>query len=78
MPKIFLSYRRQDSAGVAGRIFDRLRAHFGDNAVVMDVDTIPFGVNFQEYLNAEVARCDVLLAVIGPKWLGKTRARRQA
>ena len=43
--KIFLSYRRQDSAGVAGRIYDRLRAHFGDDALFMDVDSIPFGLD---------------------------------
>jgi len=42
MAKIFLSYRRQDSAGVAGRIYDRLRDHFGNDAVVMDIDSIPF------------------------------------
>ena len=41
MPKIFLSYRRQDSAGVAGRIYDRLRQHFGDDAIFMDIDNIP-------------------------------------
>ena len=48
MAKIFLSYRRQDSAGVAGRIYDRLRAHFGDDAVFMDIDSIPFGVRLSE------------------------------
>jgi len=77
MATIFLSYRRQDSAGVAGRIYDRLRDHFGNDAVVMDIVSIPFGVDFREYINTEVARCDVLLAVIGPKWLGKTGARRR-
>ena len=43
MPKIFLSYRRQESPGVAGRIYDRLCSHFGDDAVFMDVDSIPLG-----------------------------------
>ena len=47
MSKIFLSYRRQDSAGIAGRIYDRLRAHFGDDAIFMDIDNIPFGVDFR-------------------------------
>ena len=72
MPRIFLSYRRRDTAGVAGRIFDRLRAKFGDDSVVMDIDSIPFGVDFREFINAEVARCDILLVLIGPRWLGKT------
>ena len=47
MSKIFLSYRHQDSAGVAGRIYDRLRAHFGGDAIFMDIDTIPFGLDFR-------------------------------
>ena len=51
MPKIFLSYRRQDSVGVAGRIYDRLRAHFGDDAIFMDIDSIPFGVDFREHID---------------------------
>jgi formylglycine-generating enzyme required for sulfatase activity len=77
MPKIFLCYRRRDTAGVAGRLFDRLKAHFGDDSVVMDVDTMPFGVDFREYLNTEVAQCDVLLAVMGPRWLVKTAKGRK-
>ena len=57
MAKIFLSYRRQDSAGVAGRIYDRLRAHFGDDAVFMDIDSIPFGEDFREHIDAAVGQC---------------------
>ena len=55
MAKIFLSYRRQDSAGVAGRIYDRLRAHFGPDSVFMDVDYVPFGVDFQEHIESVLA-----------------------
>jgi formylglycine-generating enzyme required for sulfatase activity len=77
MSKIFLSSRRQDSAGVAGRIYDRLRQHFGADAVIMDIDSIPFGVDFRQYINAEVAQCDVLVAVIGPNWAGTTWFRRR-
>ena len=51
---------------MAGRIFDRLEAHFGESSVVMDVDIMPFGEGFREYLHGEVARCDVLLAMMGP------------
>jgi formylglycine-generating enzyme required for sulfatase activity len=77
MAKIFISYRRQDSAGVAGRIYDRLRAHFGNDAVFMDIDSIPFGVDFREHIDAAVGQCDVVLAVIGTKWAGETDAHRR-
>ncbi|MFI5461439.1 MAG: SUMF1/EgtB/PvdO family nonheme iron enzyme [Isosphaerales bacterium] len=77
MSKIFLSYRRQDSIGVAGRIFDRLRAHFGSDAVFMDIDSIPFGEDFREHIDVAVGQCDVVLAVIGTKWAGETGAHRR-
>jgi formylglycine-generating enzyme required for sulfatase activity len=77
MPRIFLSYRRQDSAGVAGRIYDRLRAHFGDDAIFMDIDSIPFGEDFREHIDAAVGQCDLVLAVIGPRWSGKMDASRR-
>ncbi len=48
MPKIFISYRRDDSASQAGRLYDRLEGHFGQGQVFMDVDTIKPGVNFVE------------------------------
>jgi hypothetical protein len=66
--KIFLSYRREDSAGQAGRLADRLKLEFGD-ILFMDVDGIPLGVNFVERLSEEIATCNVLLAVIGHEWL---------
>jgi len=77
MPRIFLSYRRQDSAGVAGRIYDRLRAHFGDDGIFMDIDSIPFGLDFREHVNAAVDQCGVLLAVIGRNWAGETGVARR-
>jgi hypothetical protein len=77
MAKIFLSYRRQDSAGIAGRIYDRLRAHFGDDAVFMDIDSIPFGEDFRKQIDSAVGRCDLVLAVIGTKWAGESDANRR-
>ncbi len=77
MSKIFLSYRRQDSAGVAGRIEDRLRAHFGDDAIFMDIASIPFGLDFREHISSAVDPCGVLLAVIGPKGAGEAGAPRR-
>lgn len=70
MPKnVFVSYRREDSAASAGRLGDRLTRELGDGHVFMDVDGIPLGANFVKHLTAEVATCDILLAVIGPQWL---------
>ena len=45
-PKLFISYRRDDSAGYAGRVHDRLQREFGGNLLFMDVDSIPLGTNF--------------------------------
>jgi TIR domain len=67
--KVFLSYRREDSAGYAGRVQDRLAQEFGRDLLFMDVDTVPLGVNFVTILHNEVAKCEVLLAVIGAHWL---------
>ncbi len=69
MTKIFVSYRRDDSADVAGRIYDRLAAKFGKEAIFKDVDSIPFGVNFKEYLENAVRQCAVELVIIGRQWL---------
>jgi len=69
MPVIFISYRREDSAGHAGRLFDRLREHFGRERVFLDVVGIDAGVDFVETLDKAVGSCDVLLAVIGREWL---------
>ena len=66
---VFLSYRREDSADVAGRIYDRLAVAFGQDQVFKDVDSIPLGVDFREHLQHVVGKCDVLLAVIGDQWL---------
>jgi hypothetical protein len=69
MAAIFISYRRQDSKAIAGRIFDRLEARFGRDAVFMDIDSIPPGVDFHDWLNETVAKASVLLALIGHGWV---------
>lgn len=68
-PSLFISYRRHDSAGYSGRVHDRLQRQFGHNLLFMDVDSIPLGSNFTKVLGEEIAKCDALLAVIGPGWL---------
>jgi formylglycine-generating enzyme required for sulfatase activity len=67
--KVFISYRRDDSAGNAGRVHDRLEREFGRDLLFMDVDSVPLGVNFVKVLGEEIAKCDALLAIIGPGWL---------
>jgi len=70
MPRITISYRRSDSAGITGRIYDRLTTHFGDGSVFMDIDTIPLGVDFRKYVDGALKQTDFLLVVIGSQWLG--------
>ncbi len=69
MSKLFISYRRDDSADVTGRLHDRLKGHFGDGTIFLDIDTIPFGMDFRQCIGDAVNQCDVLLAVIGDHWL---------
>jgi formylglycine-generating enzyme required for sulfatase activity len=77
MPRIFLSYRRMDSAAAAGRIYDRLCDRFGEDAVFMDIDTIPFGADFRQHITSALDQCGVLLAVIGHNWAGEAGAPRR-
>jgi formylglycine-generating enzyme required for sulfatase activity len=67
--KVFINYRREDSASDAGRINDRLERELGRESLFIDVDTIPYGMDFVEVLGVGVAKCDVLLAIIGSRWL---------
>ncbi len=69
MSGVFISYRREDSAPYAGRLYDRLSARFGAERVFMDVDDIPPGADFPAQINAKIASCDALVAVIGNNWL---------
>jgi hypothetical protein len=65
---IFINYRREDSAGHAGRLFDRLSSRF-PSRVFMDVDTIGPGIDFIEVIEQAVGCCEVLIVMIGPEWL---------
>jgi hypothetical protein len=69
MPRVFISYRREDSQTFAGRIYDKLVSRFGEGNVFFDIDNIPYGVDFRQYLADAVSRCDVLLALIGEHWV---------
>lgn len=66
---IFISYRRDDTADAAGRIYDRLISAFGEKSVFKDVDSIPFGSDFAEFIVTTLQQCRVVLVLIGPQWL---------
>ena len=69
MRAIFISYRRDDSEGQAGRLSKDLAGHFGQDAVFMDVAGIAPGRDFRRVIDEHVATCGVLLAVIGKTWI---------
>ncbi len=71
---VLVFYRRQDSADVTGRIYDRLVQRFAREQIFKDVDSIPLGVDFRAHLEGVVGRCTLLLAVIGPGWLSAAGA----
>jgi hypothetical protein len=68
MSIIFINYRRDDSAGQTGRLFDRLAARFGPNRVFIDV-SMEGGVDFEAAIEAQIASAGAQLVVIGPQWL---------
>jgi hypothetical protein len=66
---VFISYRREDSAASAGRVYDRLAQKLGSESVFFDVDNIQPGVDFFDVLTERVGKCDALVAVIGKNWV---------
>ena len=75
MRGIFISYRREDAEGQAGRLFDDLSAHFGRDAVFMDVAGIKKGLDFRRIIDEHVTSCGVLLVIIGKRWLSVTDSK---
>jgi hypothetical protein len=70
--RIFISYRRQETAYAAGWLFDRLAERFGPDQIFKDVDSIELGEDFVQEINRAVGSTDVLLALIGDRWLSIT------
>lgn len=66
---IFIGYRRDDTADVAGRIYDAMALRFGKQRIFKDVDNIGPGVDFGDYIKGVLPRCRVALVLIGPHWL---------
>src|SRR6266581_54965 len=67
--RVFISYRREETAYPAGWLFDRLADHLGAGQVFKDFDSIQLGDDFVEVITTAVGSCDVLLALIGAQWL---------
>lgn len=76
--KVFISYRRDDSKADARNLRDRLAAEFGPANVFMDVDNLSAGQRFDQQLDKALNRCDVLIALIGPRWLDSLVARSRS
>lgn len=70
MPRVTLSYRRDDSAAIARLMFEHLRSRYGLDNVFVDIDSIEFGEDYRERIYHALGRTDYLLVLIGPKWLG--------
>ncbi len=70
-PRIYLSYRRRDFAYVALTIYQRLAQHYPDGSVVFDVNTLPLGRDLAQALRDQVRTADLVLALIGPRWLAE-------
>jgi hypothetical protein len=70
--RVFISYRRADTAQAASWLFNRMTEHFGQHQVVKDVDPAPYGGNLAHATGAAVATCDVLVLMIGPHWMAVT------
>jgi hypothetical protein len=74
---IFLSYRRDDSAGHVGRLYDALSARFGSQRIFVDIDHISPGQDFVQVVDDAVGRCAVLLVVMGKRWAGTGRVGKR-
>lgn len=69
MPNIFISYRREESAYVAAAVAEKLAGRFGAKSVFLDIDNIPIGVDFLQYLHGAIVHADIVLVLIGDHWI---------
>ncbi|MFZ0667414.1 MAG: toll/interleukin-1 receptor domain-containing protein [Acidimicrobiales bacterium] len=69
VPRVFVSYRREDSAGYAGRLYEELVGRFGHERVFMDIDSLAPGIDFEAAIEETLPMCDTTIIVIGRAWL---------
>jgi TIR domain len=77
VPDIFISYRREDTSGYAGRLYDQISSHFGQDHVFMDVADLEPGSDFVDTIETKVSTCDALIVLIGKNWLTITDEQDQ-
>ena len=75
MSRIFINYRREDTAPNASRIYEWLAERYGDDQVFMDVDTIEPGLDWMQAIDRAVGSADLVLALIGTDWLNEFERR---
>jgi len=74
--RIFVNYRREDTAGHVLALMPSLRDRFGSDRIFRDLDDVPPGQNFVDYFKGALESCSVMLVVIGPDWLTSPHPRR--
>lgn len=72
--EVFISYRREDSADVSGRLYDSLASEFGHERVFKDVDSTRLGFSFTDQIASHMKSCRVAIILIGPDWIGRNAA----
>jgi hypothetical protein len=72
MTRVFISYRRDGAGDVVARLYDRLTFSFGERNIFRDIESIPVGSDFESRLQQALAKCNVGLVLIGPKWASAT------
>ena len=74
--RIFISYRRSDAKGYAGRLADSLEKYFGNKRVFRDIEDIKGGAAFGEVIEENLKSADAVVVLIGPTWLSVTEIGR--
>jgi hypothetical protein len=72
---LFICYRRDDTQGEAGRLHDLLTATFGDDSVIMDVESVPLGIDYVDHISQQIGHCAAVVVMIGRQWLTITDKR---
>jgi hypothetical protein len=75
--KLFISYRRSDARGIAGRLSDTLAVYFGDDRVFRDIENIEGGADFGNVITQALQAADAVIVLIGPEWLSLKNEKGQ-
>lgn len=75
--KLFISYRRSDARGIAGRLSDTLAVYFGDDRVFRDIENIEGGADFGNVITQALHAADAVIVLIGPDWLSLKNEKGQ-